>query len=424
MNSTRGAKRPLDGIRILDLTRHLAGAGATRTLALFGAEIIRIEWPHLPALDFLRLSKPYAGSEPGLNRGGIFGQINVDKQSVGIDLSTPGGQAILRALVPHCDVVIESFTPGVMQKWGLNYAGLRALRDDIIYVAASGFGHTGPHRDYRSVGPTAQAYSGLTAIVGLPGREPAGWGFSYMDHMGAAMNAASVLMALERRRATGQGEFIDGGQTQHGCALLGPILLDASINHARVTPDGNHDHYRNYCPHNAYRCAGTDAWVAIAVRDTADWLALCDEIGAADLARDPALRTLDGRLARQDEIDARISGWTAGRDRYDVQAKLQGAGIPAGAVQHVDDKVLRDPQLAFDAFYEQVDDPILGRHRYEGMPVSAAFPTTIQHARPLLGEHTRAVLGRLLDYSDSRLDELASGGVIFQDETYLQGAAK
>src|SRR5690606_4063117 len=133
-------------------------------------------------------------------------------------------------------IVIESFTPGVMKKWGLDYEGLKALREDIIYVAASGFGHTGPLRDYRSVGPTAQAFAGLTAMVGMEDREPAGWGFSYMDHMGATMNASAMLMALERRRVTGKGEFIDGGQSQHGVALMGPMLLDASINQAKPRP--------------------------------------------------------------------------------------------------------------------------------------------------------------------------------------------
>ncbi|MBM3945739.1 MAG: CoA transferase, partial [SAR202 cluster bacterium] len=230
MVQTTTGRRPLEGVRILDLTRHLAGAGSTRIMGILGAEVLRIEWPHLPALDFIRLSGPYAGGSPGMNRSGFFAQINVHKQSIALDLSTEEGRGVLRRFVPVCDIVVESFTPGVMRKWGLDYDGLRSLREDIIYVAASGFGHTGPAKDYRSVGPTAQAYAGLTAMCGMEGREPAGWGFSYMDHMGAAMNAAAMLMSLEKRRATGRGDFVDCGQTQHGVALMGQMLLDVSLN--------------------------------------------------------------------------------------------------------------------------------------------------------------------------------------------------
>ncbi|MCC6383088.1 MAG: CoA transferase [Dehalococcoidia bacterium] len=409
-------------MRILDLTRHLAGAGSTRILGILGAEVLRFEWPHPPALDFLRLSGPNADGVPGMNRSGFFAQTNVHKKSVALDLSTPRGQEILRKFVPLCDIVVESFTPGVMKKWGLDYAGLRALREDVIYVAASGFGHTGPLRDYRSVGPTAQAYSGLTAMVGLEGCEPAGWGFSYMDHMGATMNAAAMLMALERRRVTGKGEFIDGGQSQHGAALLGPMLLDATINGGTIAPRGNRDLYGDYAPANAYRCAGTDRWVTIAVRSERDWLALCRALGLDDLAARPELRTLVGRRAAADEIDAAIAGWTSGRDRYQVMDVLQAAGVAAGVVQHVDDKAERDPALAARQFYTAIDDDILGRKRYEGVPLtSEEFDSSITTPSPWMGEHTREVLTTVLGFSDAEVDELAAAAVIWEADVKREG---
>ncbi len=321
---------PLDGVRVLDFTRHLAGAGSTRILATLGAEILRIEWPHPPALDFLRLSGPHADGRPGMNRGGFFAQINVGKRSVAIDMATDAGKGIARELIPHCDVIAESFSPGVMKRWGLDYEAARALRADVIYLSASGFGQTGPYAGYRSVGPTAQAYSGLTATSGLPEREPAGWGFSYMDHMGAVMNAAAILMGLERRRATGEGEFFDAGQSQHGCALLGPMLLDVSLNGSRVHPKGNRDLYGNFCPNNAYRCRGEDSWLAISVREPEEWAALCAVIGADDLAGRAELATLAGRLAHEDANRRAHRGVDAGAGRARGDGRAAGGGRARG----------------------------------------------------------------------------------------------
>ncbi|MXW26882.1 MAG: CoA transferase [Dehalococcoidia bacterium] len=404
---------PLNGIRVLDFTRHLAGAGSTRILATLGAEILRIEWPHPPALDFLRLSGPHADGRPGMNRGGFFAQINVGKKSVAIDMSTEAGKAIARELIPHCDVIAESFSPGVMKRWGLDYESVRALRPDIIYLSASGFGQTGPYAGYRSVGPTAQAYSGLTATSGLPDREPAGWGFSYMDHMGAVMNAAAILMGLERRRATGEGEFFDAGQSQHGCALLGPMLLDVSLNGAQVRPKGNRDLYGNFCPNNAYRCRGEDSWLAISVREPHEWAALCETIGADDLVARPELATLAGRLAHEDEIDSRIEAWTQPCDAHEAMAALQEAGVPAGVAQTVEDKVHRDPQLAFRGLYTTLDDPVLGEKRYEDVPVTMeGFEVGVPGPSPWLGADTRDVLGGLLGYSGEKLEQLKAEAII------------
>lgn len=412
--SGEGAPRgPLEGVRVLDFTRHLAGAGSTRILALLGAEILRIEWPHPPALDFLRLSGPHADGRPGMNRGGFFAQINVGKRSVAIDMSTDAGKAIARELIPHCDVIAESFSPGVMRRWELDYEAARAIRPDVIYLSASGFGQTGPYAGYRSVGPTAQAYSGLTATSGLPDREPAGWGFSYMDHMGAVMNAAAILMGLERRRATGEGEFFDAGQSQHGCALLGPMLLDVSLNGARVRPKGNRDLYDNFCPNNAYRCRGEDSWLAISVREPEEWAALCAVTGADDLAARADLATLAGRLAHEDAIDARIEAWTRERDAREAMVALQEAGVPAGVAQTVADKVERDPQLAFRGLYATLADPVLGERRYEDAPMRMeGFAVGVPGPSPWLGADTRDVLRDLLGYSEERLERLKADAVI------------
>jgi len=272
-------------------------------------------------------------------------------------------------------------------------------------------------RDYKCNGPVAQAFAGLTATSGLPGREPAGWGFSYMDHMGATMNAAAIVMALMKHRLTGRGDFIDAGQSQHGVSLLGPMLLDVALNGAKIRPAGNRDLYRNASPNNAYRCHGEDAWVVLSVRTGAEWQALCATMGLDALAARPELEGIDRRVAAEDEIDAAIAAWTATRDRYEVMAQLQDAGIAAAAVQHVDDKCLRDPQLAHRGFYQLVDDPLLGRRRYEsGGAQFDVYDSSIRTPRPLLGADTRAVLRGLLGYSDDAVDDLLRDGVIAAPE--------
>ena len=234
-----------------------------------------------------------------------------------------------------------------------------------------------------------------------------------MDHMGAVMNAAAILMGLERRRATGEGEFFDAGQSQHGCALLGPMLLDVAMNRAQVRPKGNRDLYDNFCPNNAYRCRGEDSWLAISVRGPEEWSALCGVMGADDLAERGDLATLEGRLAHEDEVDSRIEAWTRHRDAREAMVSLQQAGVPAGVAQTVEDKVHRDPQLAFRGLYKTLDDPVLGEKRYEDVPVQMeGYEVGVQTPSPWLGADTRNVLRDLLGYPEEKLEELKADAII------------
>ena len=212
---------------------------------------------------------------------------------------------------------------------------------------------------------------------------------------------------------TGEGEFFDAGQSQHGCALLGPMLLDVSLNGAEVRPKGNRDLYGNFCPNNAYRCRGEDSWLAISVREPEEWAALCGVIGADDLAQRADLATLDGRLAHEDEIDERIESWTLPRDAREAMVALQEAGVPAGVTQTVADKVERDPQLAYRGLYTKLDDPVLGTKRYEGIPVTmSGFEVGVRSPSPWLGADTRDVLRDLLGYSEERLEQLKADAII------------
>lgn len=408
-------RKPLEGIRILDLSRVLAGAGATRMLGILGAEVLRVEWDTPPALDPLRMTKPHLDGVPGLERSGVFAQTNVDKKSMGINLRTDEGRSILEALVPHCDVVFESFSANVLRKWGLHYEALRELREDIIYVAASGWGHFGPYSSYRSYGPTAQAFGGLTAMSGLPDREPAGWGFSYMDHMGAVLAAAAILMGIEHRKLTGHGCFLDVPQCVDAPTLLGPAILDAAVKGQRIGRRGNRDLFRNRCPNNVYPCMGEDRWIAISISRDEEWDRLLNLMGNPEWAADTNLRGLARRLANEDLIDDRIAAWTRGQDEYELQRLLQDNGIPAGVAQTIADKLERDEQLRHRGFYEHVDDPLLGMRPYEGTAIGIrGYNTRIANRSPRLGEHTGEVLSGLLGYSQSAIDQLIQSKVLLE----------
>jgi crotonobetainyl-CoA:carnitine CoA-transferase CaiB-like acyl-CoA transferase len=403
---------PLAGVRVVDMTRFLAGAGATRILGNLGAEVIKVEWPHFPALDLMRVLPPFANGEPGLNRSGFFNQINVDKLSISLNMKTDRGRSIAERLIGVSDVLVENFTPGVMERWGLGWKRLQEIKPSIVYVAISGFGQSGPYSSYRTYGPIAQAYSGMQAMVGLPGLEPTGWGFSILDHMAAYHGAITVMMGLHNRARTGKGLFVDLSQAPLGCTLLGPALLDSTVNGRRYEVPGNRSTQPGVAPHNAYRCRGGDEWVVIEVRTNEEWQALCSAMGNPEWARSPNFTDSAGREANELLLDGLIERWTSTHDRFDVMELLQASGVPAGVVQDARDKLQRDPQLAHYGLYAPLEHPEVGRRTYEGIPLRfARTPARVRQRPPLLGEHTRHVFRDLLGLSDAEFEELSVGGV-------------
>ncbi|MES4793205.1 MAG: hypothetical protein C4321_09735, partial [Chloroflexota bacterium] len=257
---------PLAGIRVCDLTWVIAGPTATRVLADFGAEVIRVE--HAQAVDPIRLGRPIAGDKPTLNNSGFFNYFNRNKRSVLLNVRHPLGMEVLHRLIRVSDVVIENFSSGVLESWGLDYEAQRAINPGVIYCSISGFGHTGRDRHFTTWGPTAQALSGLTLMSGLPGKPPSGWGYSYLDHTAGYYAAIAVMMALHHRNVTGEGQAIDIAQVETGMVLTGPAVLDFEVNGRswlrEGMPPGNRSWEPRIAPHNTYRCAGDDRWVAIA----------------------------------------------------------------------------------------------------------------------------------------------------------------
>jgi crotonobetainyl-CoA:carnitine CoA-transferase CaiB-like acyl-CoA transferase len=423
--SIRSRRGPLAGIRVADFCWMGVGSVATRLLADFGAEVIKIE-------DRIRIDTPrrlpiYKG-EPARNfgeerldadpdRGGLFNNYSRNKLGVTINMRTKHGRELAERLIAESSIVSENFAPGVMERWGLTYERLREITPDVIYARMSGYGHSGPHAEFRSYGPVVQAVSGLSAISGLPGREPSGWGLSYMDNQAAYYNSTAILMAIHRRNRTGEGTEIDVSAVENGINLLGPVLLDVTVN-GRSTkrpdyPTGNRLEWPHAAPHGVYPALGEDRWIAIAVFDDDQWSGLVDALGSPAWTDDPRFATQEERFANQDRLDAHLAEWSRDRDPAEATVLLQSSGVPAGTVQNAQDLNERDPQVAARGVFFEMDHPVIGEARFEGTPIR--FDDLGQdnwRSGPLLGEDNEYVFKQIVGVSDDEYDELLAEGVL------------
>lgn len=407
----------LRGIRVCDFTGQLAGAAATRWLACFGAEVIRIEDPsNNGAWDLVRAQPPFVDERRGTDFGGGFNNHNVEKLGITLNLKTKRGREILEQIVARSDIVTENFAAGVLGRLGFGYDRLKELRPDIIYVSNCGFGHVGPYAEYKTWGPIVQAMSGLTFQSGLPDAAPAGWGFSYMDHLGGHYMAMAVLMALYHRMKTGEGQWVDMACTDAGLTLHGPALLDYTVNGrpARRTghPVGNRSEWPSQAPHGIYRAAGEDQWIAIACRNDAEWrtiAAIVDE----DWVRQEGWDTLAGRIANQDQLDREMDAWCSRFDKFTLERRFQKAGVAAAAVRDARERIDEDPSTEAFGMWPTVTHTKIGKVRVDGLPVRfSRTPHMIERGGPCLGEHTDRVLGDLLGIGPEELQSLREEGVI------------
>ena len=416
--STENTDGALSPIRVCDFSGQLAGAGATRFMAAFGAQVIRIEdrltqggW------DIFRGAGPYKDERRGTNLGGMFNNHNIEKLGITLNAKSSEGKEILRELISISDVVAENFSAGVMERWGFPYEELVKIKPDIIYVSNCGFGHQGPYSHFKTWGPIVQAVSGLTFQSGLPDMPPAGWGFSHMDHTGGYFMAIAILMAIYHRNKTGEGQYVDLSCTDAALTLNGPVLLDYTVNGRPLRRDGqpysNRSSLPPMAPHGIYACEGDDQWVAIAARHDDDWHAVCDVLQIPELAHDARYRDVEHRQINQDELDRVVESWTSKMKAADVMDALQAKGVPAAVVQHPQDRMDHDANtLAWDTFPE-VDHDEMGSVRVEGIPMRfSETPAVVRHGGPLLGHDNDFVYKELLDMDDARLGELHDMGVI------------
>jgi benzylsuccinate CoA-transferase BbsF subunit len=325
---------------------------------------------------------------------------------------------LARRLAAMSDVVMDNFSARVMRMWGMDYDSLVAVKPDIICISMSGLGHTGPLSSYVSYGPTLQALTGYTHLMAEPDGTPAGYGYSYADMCGGYTGALAALVALWHRRRTGSGQFVDLSQFEAVASVVGPALLDISVN-GRTQPAPGYDSQEGpAAPHGVYKCRALDGdddrWVAISVRTGPEWRRFVVAIGSPDWASDAKFRTLYLRMQNSAELDANVSRWTAERSAEDAMATLQRAGIAAGVVENGVDLCARDPQLKERGFWPAVSTEKGPPTHVTGIPFKLSGGSgRVSRIAPEVGEDFDYVLGELLGLGKAERDELVASGAVW-----------
>jgi benzylsuccinate CoA-transferase BbsF subunit len=403
---------------VVDFGTAWAGPMAASLLADLGAQVIKVE--SRARLDGLRLGRPIVGEDiAGGDRGRwpelqpVFHGINRNKLGVTLNLKTDAGLQLVRELIAGSDVVMNNYSPGVLERLGLSYPELCRLRGDIILVSMPSVGETGPLRDILAYAPIIQALSGLMSQVGYAGEEQlvgelqAPW-----SDVVAAMHAAlATVAALRHRNQTGLGQFIEVAQLEATTSMLGEGLLDYQMSGKVAGPVGNYD--PDFAPHNNYRCSGDDQWVSIAVRTEAEWQALALAMGSPDWSRDPRFAVKPARLVNVKELDAMVESWTRRHSAEDVVRVLQQHGVAAMKVMNIEDQ-FSDPHLQERQAYAEIEHPHVGIEWLYGMPwLLSVTPGSVRTPAPSLGQHNEYVLGQLLGISIRELERLREAQVVY-----------
>jgi len=389
----------LTGIRVLDFTRIVAGPLATRMLADFGAEVIKIQSSRM-AVGFESNTDPY------------FCEWNRNKRSITLNMEHPEARGLLLRLAAVSNVVAENFPPRVMANWGLTYRHLKKINPEIIMLSMSGQGQTGPWRDKVAFGFTVQALGGLTYLTAYEPQDPMGAGFAYADMVSGLYGAIAVVAAIEDHASTGRGQWIDLSEHEAVCAALGPALMEAFSGESAAAPNGNTDVQLQAAPYGCYRCQGSDRWCVIAVYTDEEWMAFCRETGEPALGEDERFASKAGRQKFKASLDVEISRWTKGQRAERVVEGLQKAGVAAGVVQNAED-LANDPQLLANDFYTPLEHPVLGTMTTDTSPIRFdKMPRRAWKAAPLLGDANNYVFGELLGLSTPEIDAYKQRGVI------------
>lgn len=398
---------PLAGVKVLDFMWALAGPGATRTLADFGATVVRVE--SSSKLDVCRTIRPFIDGDESPEKSAIFHSTNAGKRLITLNLTAPEGRDVARDLVRWADVVTESFSPKAMKAFGMDYESLRAIKPDLIMLSTCLMGQTGPLSMFAGYGNLAAAIAGFYAITGWQDRDPAGPFGAYTDYIAPRFNAMAVLSALDHRRRTGEGQHIDLAQAEAAMHFITPALLDYTANGHVQGRLGNRD--LNFAPHGAYPVAGDDVFIAIACETDEQWRSLCSlipELGSLGEEVEGAHQ----RLARQDELDRIISSYTAIRDGYQLERDLQAASIPAAMVQN-SPELLEDPQLNHLGHFVRLPHHEGGETAIEGSRIHMSrSKARMDTSAPTFSRDMMFVLNDVLGYDDDRLSELLVSGAL------------
>jgi len=399
---------PFAGIKIADFSWIGVGPISAKYLADHGATVVHVETEQ-PA-DRLRLVGPFKDNIPGPNRCQFFGSFNTSKYSLALNLKEPEGLEVAKHLVRWADICLDSFTAGTIADLGLGYDVVRQINPSIIMASTCLMGQTGPAAPLAGYGYHAAAVSGFYEVTGWDDRPPGGPFNAYTDTIAPRFLAATLMAALDHRRRTGEGQYIDQAQMESALYFLAPELLDFQVSGRCARRNGNEA--LDAAPHDAFPCAGDDQWCTIAVETDAQWHALRRAIGDPQWAAAPELATAAGRRAQRDLVYDRLAEFTKGQEARALMTRLQAAGVPAGMVQRSSD-LLEDPQLAHRRFFRPLQHPEMGEVPYEGHQFCiAGYDNGPRMPAPCLGEHSIQVLQEILGYDDDTLARVAASGVL------------
>lgn len=412
------AHGPLEGLRVIEVTANWAGPIAGRHLADLGADVIKIELQTKPATRAL----VYVGGDlwpEHYHRSGYFNKLNRNKRAICLDLSKPRGRETFLRLARIADVVIENNAARVMGNLGLDWPVLREVNPRLVMCSMSGFGATGPERNYSAYGSNVETVSGLASVLGYGPNEYFGTGSYYADPVTGTHGVVAILAALIAARRTGRGQWIDMALLEAVLPFFAQQLLEYTVTGRVPQPMANRS--PRWSPQGVYPSAGTDCWLALTVRNESEWQALCRLIGRLDLASDPDLASAEGRRLRAEEIDDAIATWSRSLDHLAAAEALQKVGVPAAPVM-ANWELFCDNHLNDRGFFVDIRHPKAGTHRFPGFPWRfERTPATIRRPAPLFAEHNHEVFSDLLGFSEEEVEALYHEGVTADAPLYLQG---
>jgi len=403
-------RHALEGIKVVDFSWYGTGPLIAKYLAEHGAEVIKVESNTRP--DNFRWIGPFRDNKPGINLAGGWNNFNCGKMSITLNLDNPGGLELAKRLIARADIVIEGYTPRVMKKLGLNYERVKEVQPDIIMFSCPTQGQTGPDAERPGFGSVLPALIGVYNLVGWPDRNPCITGIAYTDYFCPYLGAVAVMAALDYRRRTGKGQYIDFSQFEATIHCEEAAVLDYTVNGRALARMGNRLPYHTAAPHGAYRCQGEDRWCAIAVFTDEEWRSFCQAIGDPDWTRDQKFATMMGRKENEDELDRLVQEWTINYSAKQVMTMMQAAGVAAGVVQTIED-VYRDPQLKHRHHYWEQDHLEAGKFIADASAFKLSkTPGEMSRPSPLQGQHNEYVSKELLGMSEEEFSECLVAGAI------------
>ena len=403
------SNKPLEGLKVVDLSYIIAGPLCTSLLGDFGAQVVAVENPFSLAL---RSYIPYVGGKPGIECSTAFLAVYSSKYGIVLNLRKPEGIEVVKKLIEWADVVVEQFPPGTMEKLGLGYEDLKKINSDIIMVSNSAQGQTGPYATLPSFGLYLTGLTGLNHITGWPDGTPSGPLSPYPDYVCGYLMMSLILAALNYQQRTGNGQHIDLSMVEATCQLSIPLFLDYVVNGREQGRNGNH--LDRAVPHNAYRCQGDDRWCVITIFTDEEWDALCEIMDNPEWVRESRFATFSGRKENEDELDKLVEAWTANYPPEQLVAKLQNAGIAAAVVYDYKD-VYEDKHFWERGFLQTKSRPGVGEYPVSGPSFRMSETPSELRPAPFLGQDNEYVCTTLLGISDIEFAELVQSGAFSGD---------